>query len=63
MRRFVRTETWRAVILGIVAVLLVAIVEAETAVSYLIVIGLLAMTIWRDRVRYRREKHGAEGQF
>jgi hypothetical protein len=49
-------------LLGAAAVLLVAIVEAEAGISYLIVFSLLAITIWRDRIRHRREKDGAAGR-
>jgi hypothetical protein len=62
MRRFVRSDVSHDVILGAAAVLLVAIAEAGAGLSYLIVLSLLASTIWMDRMRRGREKNRAAKQ-
>ncbi len=45
MKRFVGSRFFQALYLGLGALLLVGIVQAETVISFLIVIGLLAFTI------------------
>jgi hypothetical protein len=56
MKCFVRVPAGRDLALAVLSVLLVLIVEAERAISYLIVVGLMAIMIWQAWIRRRRGK-------
>lgn len=56
MKRFVGSRFFQALYLGLGALLLVGIVQAETVISFLIVIGLLAFTIQQAWVRRGRQR-------
>lgn len=62
MKRFVRSDFGRDAAIAVIALFLVALVEADAATTYLIILGLLAVVIWRDRVRDLREKGDAAGR-
>lgn len=55
MKRFVLREYARVVVLAILALLLVKITDAGATGTYLILIGLLTIVIWRDCARSRGE--------
>jgi hypothetical protein len=55
MKRIVRsTEKWQGVLIGFGSLLLIGIVQQETAVSYLVVAGVAALLI-RDDWNHRRK--------
>lgn len=56
MKRLVSTEATRDLALGGIAFAVAAAVQAGAALAYLILLGLLALLIWRDRARWEREK-------
>jgi hypothetical protein len=59
MKRFVRSLPWQGMFFGLSSLLLVGIVEQETAISYLVVFGLMATMAWQSWARRRRDKDRA----
>ncbi|HEX7245038.1 MAG TPA: hypothetical protein VF245_05670 [Solirubrobacterales bacterium] len=56
MKRFVRSEIFQAIYVGLGALLLVGVVQQETVVSALIVIGVLLFTIQQAWAGWRSER-------
>lgn len=57
MKRIVRFEwDWQGMLIGFGSLLLIGIVQQETVVSYLVVVGLAALLIRNERIRRRRER-------
>lgn len=59
MKCFVRSLPWQGLLFGFSSLLLVWIVEREAAISYLIVLGLMAIMIGQSWTRHRRGKSRA----
>lgn len=57
MKRIVRAQNnWQGVLIGVGSLLLIGIVQQETAVSYLVVAGLTALLVRDDWIRRRKGK-------
>lgn len=58
MKRIVRQipMPWQGLLFGLSSLLLVGIIEKETVLSYLIVLGLTATMAWQGWTRHRLEK-------
>lgn len=62
MKCFVRLPgVWQAVLIGLGSLLLVAIVQQETVVSHLVVVGLVALLARGEWLSHRQEKNGQAG--
>lgn len=58
MKRIVGFNVYQGIGLGIGALLLVWIVEAETVLSHVVMLGLIAVLAWQELARRRRAKRG-----
>ena len=63
MKCFVRLrEPWQVILIGLGSLLVVAIVQQETVVSYLLVVGLAVLLGRGEWLRHRREKNQTSGR-
>jgi hypothetical protein len=56
VKRFVRSDLFLGLCLGLGALVLVGIVQAETTISYVVMFGLIAAMAWQELARHRSGK-------